>query len=212
MGDEYWKPDILLTTWNQADNGKSPRLGRRLPRALPRPGLRLHLDRHVGDRPPHPRRHPRTRIHLHLGGHRHQAYASAASPPTAVCSLRLRALWSCSSRPSWTCRAGPWRVATSGRGPGRGGRAAEDPGGDDGRRGLPGAGRATRVGACPWSAKPKPRATGSCSTKCVMAQIADRRPRPAGRPCPQVAGTPTRGCWSPSAWNSAPTVPTASSN
>jgi hypothetical protein len=24
MGDEYWKPDILLTTWNQADNGKVP--------------------------------------------------------------------------------------------------------------------------------------------------------------------------------------------
>ena len=24
MGDEYWKPDILLTTWNQADSGKIP--------------------------------------------------------------------------------------------------------------------------------------------------------------------------------------------
>ena len=24
MGDEYWKPDILLTTWNQADAGKIP--------------------------------------------------------------------------------------------------------------------------------------------------------------------------------------------
>jgi ferredoxin len=24
MGDEYWKPDILLTTWNQADTGKVP--------------------------------------------------------------------------------------------------------------------------------------------------------------------------------------------
>ena len=24
MGDEYWKPDILLTTWNQADTGKIP--------------------------------------------------------------------------------------------------------------------------------------------------------------------------------------------
>jgi len=24
MGDEYWKPDILLTTWNQADTGRIP--------------------------------------------------------------------------------------------------------------------------------------------------------------------------------------------
>ena len=24
LGDSYWKPDILLTTWNQADNGKVP--------------------------------------------------------------------------------------------------------------------------------------------------------------------------------------------
>ena len=24
MGDEYWKPDIMLTTWNQADSGKIP--------------------------------------------------------------------------------------------------------------------------------------------------------------------------------------------
>jgi hypothetical protein len=24
MGDEYWKPEILLTTWNQADTGKIP--------------------------------------------------------------------------------------------------------------------------------------------------------------------------------------------
>jgi Conserved region in glutamate synthase len=24
MGDEYWKPDVLLTTWNQADAGKIP--------------------------------------------------------------------------------------------------------------------------------------------------------------------------------------------
>jgi hypothetical protein len=24
MGDEYWQPDILLTTWNQADTGKIP--------------------------------------------------------------------------------------------------------------------------------------------------------------------------------------------
>ncbi len=24
MGDEYWKPEILLTTWNQADSGKIP--------------------------------------------------------------------------------------------------------------------------------------------------------------------------------------------
>ncbi len=24
MGDEYWKPDILLSTWNQADSGKIP--------------------------------------------------------------------------------------------------------------------------------------------------------------------------------------------
>jgi hypothetical protein len=24
LGDAYWKPDILLTTWNQADNGKVP--------------------------------------------------------------------------------------------------------------------------------------------------------------------------------------------
>ena len=24
LGDEYWKPDILLTTWNQSDTGKIP--------------------------------------------------------------------------------------------------------------------------------------------------------------------------------------------
>ena len=24
MGDDYWKPDLLLTTWNQADSGKIP--------------------------------------------------------------------------------------------------------------------------------------------------------------------------------------------
>ena len=24
MGDEYWKPDIIATTWNQADTGKIP--------------------------------------------------------------------------------------------------------------------------------------------------------------------------------------------
>jgi len=24
MGDEYWKPDIILTTWNQSDTGKIP--------------------------------------------------------------------------------------------------------------------------------------------------------------------------------------------
>lgn len=24
MGDDYWKPDVLFTTWNQADNGKIP--------------------------------------------------------------------------------------------------------------------------------------------------------------------------------------------
>ena len=24
LGDEYWKPDILMTTWNQSDTGKIP--------------------------------------------------------------------------------------------------------------------------------------------------------------------------------------------
>ena len=26
MGDEYWTPGIILTTWNQADTGQDPGL------------------------------------------------------------------------------------------------------------------------------------------------------------------------------------------
>ena len=36
-------------------------------------GVRLDPDRHVRDRPPHPRRHPRQRVYQHVGRYRPQA-------------------------------------------------------------------------------------------------------------------------------------------
>ena len=46
---------------------QDPRLRRRLPRAVLRPRLRRDVDGHVRDRAPDPRRHPRPRVHQHLG-------------------------------------------------------------------------------------------------------------------------------------------------
>ena len=53
-----------------------PGLGRGIPGAVLRARIRLDLDGHVGDRPPHARRHPRPRVHQHICGHRVQAHAS----------------------------------------------------------------------------------------------------------------------------------------
>ena len=46
-------------------NRQDPGLRGRLRRGFCRRGLRLLLDRHVGDRPAHPGRHPRPGIHQH---------------------------------------------------------------------------------------------------------------------------------------------------
>jgi hypothetical protein len=39
MGDEYWKPDIMATTWNQADSGRIPVSGAGYRGRYPRPGF-----------------------------------------------------------------------------------------------------------------------------------------------------------------------------
>ena len=44
---------------------KSACVRRRVSRTVYRRGVRFHVDGHVGDRPPHPRRHPRARVHQH---------------------------------------------------------------------------------------------------------------------------------------------------
>ena len=71
------------------------RLGLR--RAFQRSRIRFHVDRHVGNRPPDARRHPRPRIHSYERGHRPQASASG---------LHGRAHWMLRRRPWWSalCR------------------------------------------------------------------------------------------------------------
>ncbi len=65
MGDEYWKPDILLTHVEPGGQWQDPGVGGGLPRQVLRIRVRLHLDRHVRDRPADARWHPWPGIHLH---------------------------------------------------------------------------------------------------------------------------------------------------
>ena len=92
MGDEYWKPDILLTTWNQADAGKIPVSGAGYRGRFHGPGFdSIWTDMSEIVRPTRDGIHGREYI-SHLGGHRPQAHAAALLAPTAGCSRRPRAL------------------------------------------------------------------------------------------------------------------------
>jgi len=42
MGDDYWKPDMILSTWNQADSGKIPVSGAGYRGPFHGPGLILY--------------------------------------------------------------------------------------------------------------------------------------------------------------------------
>ena len=76
LGDDYYSPDIVLSTWFQAGDGPDSRVGVGLRRAVQRAGLRFDVDRHVRNRPAHARRHPRPRVHQHQRRHRPQAAAT----------------------------------------------------------------------------------------------------------------------------------------
>jgi NAD-dependent dihydropyrimidine dehydrogenase PreA subunit len=69
LGNSYWTPDIIHTTWTQAETAKIPCLWRRVQRPIQWTGLRQHVDRHVRDRSAHAGRHSRPRVHQHGGGH-----------------------------------------------------------------------------------------------------------------------------------------------
>ena len=86
------------------------RLGRRLPRAISRAGLRLHLDRHVGDRAAHARRDSRARVHFDQRGYRAEAAAPAVHARWADADRRPPGCWRSSFRRFWTCPPGRWRA------------------------------------------------------------------------------------------------------
>ena len=161
MGDEYWKPDILLTTWNQADTGRIPVSGRGLSRPVSRARFRFDLDGHVGNRPPHPRRHSRARVHLDQRGYRSQAAAPEVHARRQDADAALAAdRDSASGDPRHAGLAGAGRAP--GRGAHRGGEGTEDAGRGPRRRCRSGAAQAIAVSSRPcWPRKTSPTARTS---------------------------------------------------
>ena len=123
---------------------QDPGLRGGLSRPVSRPRFRFHLDGHVGNRPPHARRHTRARVHLDQRGYRPQAAAPevhARRPDVDPAFAADRDSASGDSRHAGVAGGG----RAPGRGAHRGGEETQDAGGGSRRRCRAGAAQAIAV-------------------------------------------------------------------
>ena len=149
LGDAYYTPDIILSTWYQAEAGRIPVSGSGYGGPFQRAGVRFDVDRHVGNRPPDARRHPRPRIHQHERGHRPQAGAPGVH-----------------GRRSWTSRRRRWSRSAAGDFRSRSAALAARAGG---RGGCPGGGRARHLGRGPPRGRFQPALAAGAGARHTLA-------------------------------------------
>ena len=111
MGDDYWKPDIMLTTWNQPTPAEIPVSGAGYRGRFYGPGFdSIWTDMSEIVRP--------TRDGIHGREYISTSVDIGPKPmrlrfrPTARCSLRPRICSRSSFRRFWTCPAGRLRAST----------------------------------------------------------------------------------------------------
>jgi hypothetical protein len=115
MGDAYWKPDILLTTWNQADNGKVPVSGAGYRGRFHGPGFdSIWTDMSEIVRPTrdgiHGREYISTSVDIGAKPMRlsFSADGSLLTPPSRLLELQLPAIL---DMPGWPVNSGPLAIA-----------------------------------------------------------------------------------------------------
>ena len=154
LGDEYWKPDILLTTWNQSDTGKIPVSGAGYRGRFHGPGFdSIWTDMSEIVRPTRDGIHGREYIStsVDIGPKplrlRFTPDGRMLTPPSRLLEIQLPAIL---DMPAWH---GWRRRRRSGESARRGGQGAQDSGRDAGCRGHARAFR--RAAARPETTSPR---------------------------------------------------------
>ena len=177
MGDEYWKPDILLTTWNQSDTGRIPVSGAGYRGRFHGPGFdSIWTDMSEIVRPTRDGIHGREYISTSVDiGPKPMRLTFAPdgkmlTPPSRLLEIQLPAIL---DMPAWPVEGDD--LAT---GPRRGGQGTQVPGRDARRRCRAGCRPSNCRSSCPSWAKTTSRRAGTFSKAVGMAQVRD---------CPEVA-------------------------